>query len=97
MSCTIRPNIWMKRRYASQAKRSLFVSAASPLRVSSFNPRLRTVSIIPGIDIAAPERTETSNGSAASPRRFPVARSTAARPASTCAQSPGGRVRLLSK
>ena len=30
------------------------------------------MSIIPGIEIAAPERTETSSGSPASPKRFPV-------------------------
>ena len=30
------------------------------------------MSIIPGIEIAAPERTETSSGSAASPKRLPV-------------------------
>ena len=30
------------------------------------------MSIIPGIETAAPERTETSSGSAASPKRFPV-------------------------
>ena len=33
------------------------------------------VSIIPGIEIAAPERTDTSSGSAASPKRLPVLRS----------------------
>ena len=36
--------------------------AASPSTASSFRPRLRIVSIIPGIEIAAPERTETSSG-----------------------------------
>jgi hypothetical protein len=33
---------------------------------------LRTVSIIPGIETRAPERTETSSGSAASPNLLPV-------------------------
>ena len=36
-------------------------------------PRLRIVSIIPGIEIAAPERTETRSGSAGSPKRLPGA------------------------
>ena len=74
MSRTIRPNIEMNRRYASHAKRSFFVSVARPWRLSSLRPRLRTVSIIPGIDIAAPERTETRSGSSGSPRRFFVDR-----------------------
>ena len=43
-----------------------------PRTVSSLRPRLRTVSIIPGIDTRAPERTETSSGSAASPKLLPV-------------------------
>ena len=30
------------------------------------------MSIIPGIEIAAPERTETSSGSDGSPKRLPV-------------------------
>ena len=30
------------------------------------------MSIIPGIEIAAPERTETRSGSSESPKRFPV-------------------------
>ena len=59
---TIRPNIWMNRRYASQPKRSLPVRAIRPCSVCSLSPRLRTVSIIPGIENLAPERTETSSG-----------------------------------
>ena len=39
---------------------------------SSFRPRLRIVSIIPGIETAAPERTDTSSGSSGSPKRLPV-------------------------
>jgi len=38
----------------------------------SFSPILRIVSIIPGIDIAAPERTENSKGSSGSPNFFPI-------------------------
>ena len=40
--------------------------------VLAFNPRLRIVSIIPGIEIAAPERTETRSGSSGSPKRLPL-------------------------
>ena len=46
-----------------------------PATVSSLRPRSRIVSIIPGIEIAAPERTERSSGFAASPKPQPVARS----------------------
>ena len=59
---TTSPYIWMSRRYESSAKRGLPVDAASPSTATSFSPRLRIVSIIPGIETAAPERTETSSG-----------------------------------
>ncbi len=52
--------------------------ARAPRPSSTFRPRLRIVSIIPGIEIAAPERTETSSGSLASPNRFPVCSSSRA-------------------
>ena len=52
----------MKRRYASSAKRVLPVRSARPFIVSSFRPRLRIVSIMPGIDARAPERTLTRSG-----------------------------------
>ena len=45
---------------------------ASPSTDFSFNPRLRMVSIIPGMDLAEPDRTLTSSGSFASPSFFPV-------------------------
>jgi len=48
------------------------------------------VSIIPGMLIAAPERTETSSGSLGSPSFFFVARSTVASAFSTWSQRPGG-------
>jgi hypothetical protein len=53
-SSTILPNICTKRRYESYAKRSLSVCCARPLTESSLSPRLRTVSIIPGIENGAP-------------------------------------------
>ena len=39
---------------------------------SSFRPRFRIVSIMPGIDARAPERTETSRGFSRSPNFLPV-------------------------
>ena len=50
------------------------------------------MSIIPGIDIAAPERTDTSNGFLGSPSFLPVDFSTRASACSTCSQSPGGNL-----
>ena len=68
---------------------------ASPSTVASFRPRLSTVSIIPGIDTRAPERTDTSNGLSASPNFWPTAASTFASAASTCAvRSSGYRLSL---
>ena len=43
----------------------------------SLRPRLRTVSIIPGIENGAPERTETSSGSSTSPSCLPIFASSA--------------------
>ena len=51
---------------------------ARPAVVASFSPRLRIVSIIPGIDTGAPDRTLTSSGSAASPKPRPTAASSSA-------------------
>jgi hypothetical protein len=50
------------------------------------------VSIIPGIENGAPDRTETSSGSAASPRRLPIFVSSATRAAATSSIRPGGMV-----
>ena len=69
---TTSPYIWMSRRYESSAKRGLPVDAARPSTATSFRPRLRIVSIIPGIETAAPERTETSSGLPSSPKPLPV-------------------------
>ena len=38
----------------------------------SFRPRLRMVSIMPGIEARAPERTETRRGFSRSPNFLPV-------------------------
>jgi hypothetical protein len=87
---TTLPNICTKRRYESHAKRSFSVLFASPWTDSSFNPRFRTVSSIPGIDSRAPDRTDTSNGSSGSPSRLPARSSSSASAASTCSSSPSG-------
>ena len=75
------PNIWTKRRYESQAKRSLSVVFVSPSTDSSFSPRFRTVSSIPGIDSRAPLRTDTSSGSPGSPSFVPACSSSRSRAA----------------
>jgi hypothetical protein len=66
------------------------VDAARPSTAASLTPRLRIVSIIPGIETAAPERTETSSGFPASPKPFPVCVSSAAMCSSTSSSSPSG-------
>ena len=53
--------------------------------------RLRTVSIIPGIDTGAPERTLTSSGSAVSPKRRPMTVSIAPIPARISSSRPSGQ------
>src|SRR5881409_892798 len=59
--------------------------------VVSLRPRFRTVSIIPGIESLAPERTETSSGCSESPNFRPPFTSTADRASSTCFHIPGGK------
>ena len=46
-------------------------------RSASLRPRLRTVSIMPGIENLAPERTDTSSGSLGSPSLRPIVASRA--------------------
>ncbi len=87
---TTSPYICTNRRYESHAKRGLPDSAASPSTDSSEIPRLRIVSIIPGIENTAPERTDTSSGRSRAPRRRPVRCSSASRCASTSSHSPSG-------
>ena len=87
---TILPNSWTSGGRQSEAKRGLPVAGQSPATVSSFKPRLSTVSIMPGIENFAPERTETSSGLAASPKLLPSLRSMPCTPATTCSHSPSG-------
>ncbi len=72
----------IRRRYASYTKRGFPVLAISPGIVAEQRPTFRTVSIIPGIDLRAPERTETSSGFLASPNLVPMTDST--RPSARC-------------
>ncbi len=48
------------------------------------------MSIIPGIEIFAPERTETSSGSEGSPKRLPARSSSPAMWVPTSSSSPSG-------
>ena len=52
----------------------------------------RTVSIIPGMENFAPERTDTSSGSSGSPSFFPRVSSRVARWAATWSSNPAGTV-----
>ena len=66
---------------------------ASAIAASRESPRFRTVSIIPGIETGAPERTESSSGSGPAPNVFPVAASIAARRPCNSSTSPSGSAR----
>jgi hypothetical protein len=80
----------MSRRYESHANRSFSACAASPATEESLRPMLRTVSIIPGIENFAPDRTLTSSGSSGWPSRLPMAFSSAVRCSLTSARSSAG-------
>ena len=73
--------------YESHANLGLLLLAASPFTVESFNPRLSIVSIMPGIDIAAPERTDTRSGLSGSFHPLPVFFSIFAMLRFTCART----------
>ena len=80
---TTSPYICTKRRYESQAKRALLDLRASPTTASSFRPRFKMVSIMPGMEARAPERTESNSGSSALPNCLPISASTNFTPART--------------
>ncbi len=63
------------------------VFAIKPGIVFEHRPTLRTVSIIPGIDLRAPDLTEMSSGLPASPNFAPMIFSTAARAPVTSAST----------
>src|SRR5688572_32262071 len=52
---------------------------------------------MPGIENAAPERTETSSGFFGSPKRLPAFSSIFFRPSCTCSHMPSGKFLSLSK
>ena len=58
-------------------------------------PRLRTVSIMPGMEKGAPLRTETSRGSLGSPSFLPMRSSRSMRYFSISSTAPSGKVLLL--
>src|SRR3974390_989956 len=62
----------MKRRRQSQANRGFPVTRTSPWAAAMVQPTLSTVSSIPGIERAAPDRTDTSNGRRRSPNSLRV-------------------------
>ena len=64
-SITTSENIWIKRLYESYTKRSNLGSGLPAIiaaTTSSLRPKLRIVSIMPGIEALAPERTDTRRG-----------------------------------
>ena len=58
---------------------------------------LRTVSIMPGMENLAPDRTDTSSGSSGSPSRRPIAFSIASRCADTSPASSAGSLPVVRK
>ena len=87
---TTSPYICTKRRYESQAKRAFPEALMRPCTVSGVSPRFSTVSIMPGIEARAPERTETRSGFPASPKVLPAILPTWASARATSSFSSGG-------
>ena len=88
----VRPNICSSRRYESHANLASPDDSASASTVASLSPTFRTVSIIPGIENAAPDRTETSRGSLLSPSERPMLASNRAMWSVTSTARPAGVV-----
>jgi hypothetical protein len=65
-----------------------------PTTVSSLIPKFRMVSIIPGIEMAAPERTDTSSGRSWSPNLRPISVSIDLTPLKTSGQTEAGSAPL---
>ena len=94
-SITTSEYIIIRRRYASYTKRGSPVLAIIPGMVFSVKPMFKMVSIIPGIEARAPERTDTKSGFFSEPNCFLVSRSIFLRLVSTSAFKVLGYVRLL--
>jgi len=86
-SITTSEYIMIRRRYASYTKRGLPVFSISPGMVLEQRPILRMVSIIPGIELLAPERQLTRRGSLLSPNFLPMMDSVAFRASATSSLS----------
>ncbi len=87
---TTSPYMATKRRKQSQANHSFPVNSASPFTVRAFSPRLRTVSIMPGMLALAPDLMESRSGFLGSPNFMPISSSTRFRLARTSSVSPSG-------
>ena len=81
--------------YASYTNLGLFVLFIKPGIVLLVNPTFKTVSIIPGIDCLAPERTERRRGLLLSPNFAFIIFSTAAIDSATSPSNPSGNALLL--
>src|SRR3990172_7350117 len=80
------------RRRGWRARGGVFFCARRPPppTLASLRPRFRTVSIMPGIDTRAPDRTDTRSGLAGSPKRRLVADSSRRRLVTTSSHMPSG-------
>ncbi len=90
-SITTSAYIKIRRRYESQTKRGLLVAAIMPGMVLLVSPMLSTVSIMPGMELRAPERQLTSSGSWLSPYLRPISFSTWLKAAAICSSRPAGK------
>jgi hypothetical protein len=71
------------------------VAVPSATAAARFRPRFRIVSIMPGMEIGAPDRTDSSNGTGPPPKTLPVANSNPASRARISRVSPSGSRRLF--
>jgi hypothetical protein len=84
-------NIATKRARQLAANASLPEAAARPAVVSVVSPRFRIVSIMPGMETGAPDRTLTSSGSPGPPKRRPTSPSIRAMCSRSSASRPSGQ------
>ena len=86
-----RANIVSRRARHAAANAASPVTAARPSVVAAFRPRLRIVSIIPGIETGAPERTRHQQRVGRIAEPAPVAASTSAIRSRSSASRPSGQ------
>ena len=91
MTPTIARKLASNRSRQLRANASLPAAWARPIVVASFRPRFRIVSIIPGIEIGAPDRTLTRSGSDGSPKWRPTAASIPAIRTRSSSSRPAGQ------